>query len=56
MPKWGFMITTWLVQRELEAPTQEAAQRIVTDIIKGGYDKRYWVFEIYAYSVNGEDF
>lgn len=25
-------------------------------MIEAGFDKRYWGFEIHAYSVNGEDF
>jgi hypothetical protein len=56
MPKWRFMIHGWITPREVEAASKEDAERIVTDIIKAGYDKRYWGFEIYAYSVNGEDF
>lgn len=56
MPKWSFMIQTWIRPCEIEAPTKEAAEKMAAEIISGGYDKRYWGFEIYAYSVNGEDF
>lgn len=56
MPKYIVEIYAWTRDREIEAPSLRAAEALVRDQIKGGYDKRYWGFEIYAYSVNGEDF
>jgi hypothetical protein len=56
MPKFQVLIQAYLEQRVIEAPTQAAAEKIARNIVEGGYDKRYWGFEIYAYSVNGEDF
>lgn len=36
-----------------DAPSPEV---IEAQLIEHGFDKRFWAFEIHAYSTNGEDF
>jgi hypothetical protein len=59
MPKFGVRIWhkhliafggTCYIDR---VPNEQAA---VEKFVKDGFDQRYWNFEVFAYSVNGEDF
>lgn len=40
---------TWI--RDGQSP-----EHIEQELIDNGFDKRYWNYEIFSYSVNGEDF